>query len=167
VEVLDMEKNNDLNIKLSFPSEKELLITSIINAPRELTFSTMTNPKYITKWWGPKKVTTTIDQMEFKPKGMWRFIETDHSGNIYAFNGIYDEIIENEKIMYTYEFENMLGHILVETITLEDNKNKTKINDKVHFHNVLDRNYLLKYGFDKWTLESMEKLTNLVETLKN
>jgi len=69
------------------PGKQEIVITRIFDAPRELVFKVFTDPNLMPEWWGPKSLTTTVDKMEVRPGGVWRFVHRDADGNEYAFHG--------------------------------------------------------------------------------
>jgi uncharacterized protein YndB with AHSA1/START domain len=70
--------------------------------------------------------TTTVDEMDVRKGGKWRFIQHDKDGE-YAFNGEYREVVPNKKIVNTFEFEPMAGHISVENITFAKVNGKTEM----------------------------------------
>ena len=102
------------------PGKQELIITRIFDAPREFVFKTYTDPDLVPQWWGPKNLTTTVNKMDVRPGGVWRFVQRDAHGNEYAFNGVYHQILPPERLVYTFEFEGMPGHVLLETVTFEE-----------------------------------------------
>jgi len=67
------------------PGKQEIVITRVFDAPRELVFKTITDPSLVPQWWGPKRFTTTVDKMEVRPGGQWRFVQRDADGNEHAF----------------------------------------------------------------------------------
>ena len=73
----------------------------------------------IPQWWGPARFTTTIDKLDVRPGGSWRFVQRDAAGNEYAFHGVYHEVVSPERIVDTFEFEGMPGHVSLETTTLK------------------------------------------------
>ncbi|MEP7294372.1 MAG: SRPBCC domain-containing protein, partial [Chloroflexota bacterium] len=101
------------------PGKHEIIMTREFNAPRELVFKAFTDPALIPQWWGQDSATTIVDQMEVKPGGLWRYVQRDAQGSEYGFHGVYHAITSPEQIVYTFEFEGMPGHVLMETITLE------------------------------------------------
>jgi uncharacterized protein YndB with AHSA1/START domain len=151
----------------TFPSDREIVMTHIFDAPREVVFKVVTDPKLIPQWWGPKDFTTTVDKMEVRPGGIWRFEQLGPDGNIYAFNGAYREVILPKRVVDTFEFEGMPGHILVETVTFEEHDGKTKMIVTSLFQTVEDRDGMLKSGMEKGATESMERLENLLEKKTN
>ena len=56
------------------PTDREIVITRLINAPRELVFDAWTDPEQVGQWWGPSGFTNTTHKMEVKPGGVWRFV---------------------------------------------------------------------------------------------
>jgi len=134
----------------------------IFDAPRELVFKACTDPNLIPQWWGPKRFTTTVDKMDVKPGGVWRFIQRDSSGGEYAFNGVYREIVSPERLVYTFEFEGMPGHVMLETVTFEEHDGKTKLTDTSVFDTVEDRDGMLESGMEEGAAETMDRLAEIL-----
>ena len=128
-------------------------------------FKAHTDPNLIPKWWGPRKYTTTVDKLDLRVGGVWRFVQRDADGNEYAFNGVYREIVPPEKLSYTFEFEGMPGHVLIETLTFEEQGGKTKLTVTGSFQSVEDRDGMLHSGMEEGANESYERLAELLETL--
>ena len=144
------------------PGKQEIVITRICDAPRELVFKTFTGPNLIPQWWGPKNLTITVDKMDVRPGGIWRFVQRDANSNEYAFNGVYHEIVAPERLVYTFEFEGMPGHVLLETVTFEEHDGKMKLTDKSVFQTVEDRDGMLQSGMEEGAAESMDRFVELL-----
>ena len=147
------------------PGKKEIVISRVFDAPRERVFRTITDPHFIPLWWGPKRLTTTVDKMDVQPGGTWRFIQRDTEDNTYAFHGVYREIVPPERLVSTFEYEGMPGHELIETVTLEDQNGRTLITDTVLFKSVGDRENTLQSGMESGAIESMERFADLLSTV--
>ncbi len=145
------------------PGKQEILMTRVFNAPREMVFKAYTDPKHIAQWWGPKGVTITIDQMELRPGGIWRYVEHDAEGQEFAFHGVYHAIRGSEQLVYTFEFEGMPGHVLLETVTFDEQDGQTRMTDKMVFQSVEARDGMLGSGMETGATESMDRLAELVE----
>jgi len=152
--------------KFEFLSDREVVITRIFDAPRELVFKASTDPNLIPQWWGPKRFATTVEKMEVKPGGVWRFIQLDQDGNKYAFNGAYREIVPPEREVHTFEFEGMPGHVILETSTLEEFEGKTKLTVTDLFQSVEDRDGMFNSGMKEGSTESMDRLEKLLKKLQ-
>lgn len=83
-------------------SDREIVITRIIDAPRERVFEAMTDPKQVVKWWGPYGFSTTIHEMDVRPGGVWKQTMHGPDGKNYANKTIFNEIIKPERITYTH-----------------------------------------------------------------
>lgn len=153
-------------LTLTLPSDREILMTRDFDAPRELVFKAYTDPKSIPQWWGPRGYTTTVDKMDVRPGGVWRFVQRDQDGNEFAFNGVYREIVPPERLVYTFEFEGMRGHVMLETVTFEEHDGKTKLTDRALFDNVEDRDGMLKSGMERGAAETMDRFAELLKELQ-
>jgi len=104
--------------------------------------------------------------MDLKPGGVWRFVQRDAGGNEYAFSGEYREIVAPERLAYTFEFEGMPGHVLLETATFEERGGKTKLTATDLFDTAQDRDGMLQAGMEEGANESYDRLAELLADLK-
>lgn len=146
--------------------KQEVIITRVFDVPRNLVFRANTDRDLIPQWWGPKRFTTTIDKMDVKPGGQWRFVQRDAAGNEYAFHGVYHEVRSPERIVDTFEFEGMPGHVSLETCTLEEIGGKTKMTGRSVYQTVEDRDGMLKSGMEEGVFETMDRLAELLTKLQ-
>jgi uncharacterized protein YndB with AHSA1/START domain len=144
------------------PGKHAVVLTHVVDAPRELVFKTITDPSLIDEWWGPRELTTKVEKMDVRPGGMWRFVQKDPNGNEFAFWGLYHTVLPNEKLAYTFEFEGMPGHVMMETVTFEDLDGMTKVTDSPVFQTVEDRDMTLKSGMERGARESMARFDELI-----
>lgn len=154
-----------LNV-IAEPGKHEIIMTREFDAPRALVFKALTDPALIPQWWGPKSVTTSVDKMEVKPGGLWRYVQRDANGE-YGFHGVYHSVDSPERMIYTFEFEGMPGHVLLETVTLEEHNGKTKITDSSIFQSVADRDGMLQSGMEGGATESWDRLEEILKPLKS
>ena len=160
-----MEKSVKKLLTVTLPSDREILMTRTFDAPRDLVFKAMTDPKAIPRWWGPAVYSTTVDKMDVRPGGAWRFVQRGPDGNQFGFNGVYREVLPPERLVYTFEFEGMPGHVALETITFEQLPDgKTKLNDHMLFDNVEDRDGMLQSGMEGGATESMDRLAEYLRS---
>jgi uncharacterized protein YndB with AHSA1/START domain len=167
-ELLDkFAENLKKDIRIPETVKKEVIMTRVFDAPCELVYKAYTDPKLIPQWWGTKSFKTTVDQMEPRPGGVLRFVQRDTSGNEYAFNRVYREIVPHQRLVYTFVLESMPGHILLETVSFEEQGGKTKMTDYLVYqtsHPELAHPVaVLREG----TAESMERFERLLSELKN
>jgi uncharacterized protein YndB with AHSA1/START domain len=146
------------------PGKHDILITREFNAPRDRVFNALCDPKLIPQWWGPKDTTTVVDQMEVRKGGIWRYVQRDQRGNEYAFNGVYHEVTPY-RMVYTFEFEGMPGHVLMETVTLEEHDGKTRLIDLSVFQSVADRDGMIQAGMESGATDSWDRLDDLLKRM--
>jgi len=140
------------------PGTQEIVITRSFDAPRELVFKAFTDADAVRQWWGPDSSETTVDRLEARPGGRWRFVERERDGNEYAFHGVFHDLQAPERIVYTFEFEGMLGHVLLETVVLEEQDGRTLMTDTSVFQSVADRDGMLQSGMETGAAESYARL---------
>ena len=144
------------------PTDREIRIERVFNAPRDVVFAAMTNPDLVPEWYGPHGTETIVDQMDVRTGGYWRYICRNPDGSEFAFRGAYREITPPERIVQTFEFEPMAGHVSVETMTLEDLGDKTRIVVVSLFHTTEERDGMLASGMEKGMNETYERLDSVL-----
>lgn len=147
------------------PGKHDILITREFDAPRELVFKAFVDPALIPQWWGLSSTTTIVDKMEAKPGGVWRYIQRDANGSEWGFRGVYHDITAPERLVFTFEFEGMPGHVLLETVTLEEHNGKTLLKDLSVFQSVEDRDGMLQAGMEEGAADSWNRLTELLKQM--
>jgi uncharacterized protein YndB with AHSA1/START domain len=146
------------------PGSHEVVLTRTFDAPRELVFKALTDPTLVPQWWGPREYTTTVDRMEVKTGGVWRYIQSNDKGEEYGFHGVYHLIQSPERIIHTFEFEGMPGHVVLETLTLSEQDGKTTIHDSSIFQSVEDRDGMIQSGMEQGSEESWDRLEEILKS---
>jgi len=144
------------------PGKHNLVITRVFDAPRDLVFKTVTDSSLIPQWWGQSNLTTTVEKMEVKPGGVWRYVQRDPAGNEFAFNGVYHAVVPPELLIYTFEFEGMPNHVMLETVTFEEQDGKTRMIDTPVFQTVEDRDAALASGMEQGASESTDRFAEVL-----
>jgi len=150
---------------LAEPGKQEIVITSSFEAPCQVVFKVCSDPKLIPQWWGPAELTTTVEMMELKPGGRWRFVQRDPAGQVYAFHGVYHTVALSERLVYTFEYEGTPGHVILETLTFEEQDGLTRLIDQSVYQSVADRDGMLAEGMQSGATESMQRLAELLERI--
>ncbi len=158
-----MSTKNISTSTLTLPSEREIVMTRVFDAPRELVFKAYTDPKLIPQWWGLRSNTTTVDKMDVRPGGVWRFVQSSADGNQDGFRGEYREIIPPQRLVNTFEWEGMPGHIVVDTAIFEELPGqKTRLTVTSLFASVEDRDGMLASGMEDGANETWDRLAELL-----
>jgi uncharacterized protein YndB with AHSA1/START domain len=147
------------------PAEREIRIERVFDAPRERVFGVFTDPELIPEWWGPRDTATTVDVMDVRAGGSWRFAVTDADGNATGFRGTYREVTPHERIVQTFEWEGMPGHVSVETAEFEDLGERTRVVTTSIFHTAEERDGMLQSGMEGGMNETYQRLDELLVRL--
>jgi uncharacterized protein YndB with AHSA1/START domain len=144
------------------PDRQDIVITRTFDAPRDVVFEALTDPTVVAKWWGgPGEV--TVDQYEARHGGRWRLVSRDDDGNDWAFRGIYHDVTPSERVIYTFEFEGMPGHVALETVTLEEVDGKTKYVSTSVYQSIEDRDGMVQSGMETGAQAALDALAAIVE----
>lgn len=147
------------------PTDREIHVERVFNAPREGVFAAFTDPELIPEWWGPHGTTTSVDQMDVRAGGSWRFVVRDSDGSETGFRGTYREVTPPERIVQTFEWEGLPGHVSVESATFEDLGDRTRVTSVSTFHTTEERDGMLGSGMEVGMNETYARLDELLARL--
>jgi uncharacterized protein YndB with AHSA1/START domain len=167
---------------ITTPGEREIHIEREFDAPRDRVYAVYTDPALIPEWWGPRGTTAVVDRMDVRagggwgPRGTtaivdemdvraggsWRFRIDDSHGSETAFRGTYREVTPPERIVQTFEWEGMPGHVSVETATFEDLGDRTRVTTTSLFHTPEERDGMLAAGMERGLNETYSRLDELL-----
>jgi uncharacterized protein YndB with AHSA1/START domain len=131
--------------------QRELVLTRILNVPREKLFRAWTEPELVKPWFAPKPWTTSKAEMDVRPGGASLIVMRSPEGQEFPNHGIYLEVVKNAKLVFTDAFvrawEPSEKAFMVATITFEDHNGGTKYTARVHHWSVADREAHEQMGF--------------------
>jgi uncharacterized protein YndB with AHSA1/START domain len=146
-------------------ADLEIRMARTFDAPLALVFRVYTDPALLPQWWGPRRLTTTVETMELRPGGQWRFVQHDAQGNEYAFHGVFQEITPPTRLVYTFEFEGIgPGHALTETVLFEEHNGKTIVTAIDRFQSADDMHGMVDSGMEAGAQESFDRMEELLRS---
>jgi uncharacterized protein YndB with AHSA1/START domain len=154
------------DLTITVLSDTEIQLTREFDAPRDLVFKAMTDPQLLSRWWGPRKYVTIVDKMDVRPGGTWRMRNQAADGGEHAFRGEFREVTPPERLVWTFEYEPLAGHISVETMTLTERDGRTLLTVRDQFASKADRDGMLESGMESGARESYERLDEVLAELK-
>ena len=150
--------------RITTPSEREVRIERIFDAPRERVWRAFTDPQLVAQWWG-RGNKLVIERMELKRGGHWRYVEHSDHG-VHGFEGRYREVTPPERLVCTFEWDGMPGHVAIETATLEDlGDGRTRLVTVSLFHTKEERDGMLQSGMESGVNESYAALDRLLASM--
>jgi len=146
-------------------SDREIINTRLLNAPRALVFKVWTNPDDIGKWWGPNGFTTTTHEMRVEPGGCWRYIMHGPDGTDYDNRVDYLEVVAPERIVYLHgERENDPNQFHV-TVTFDEHENKTKLTMRMVLKSPEELERVKAFGAVEGGIQTINRLEALLAEL--
>src|SRR4051812_14863890 len=146
------------------PGTLELFIIREFEAPRELVFRAHTEADLYEKWVGPDDLTMTVEKMEAVNGGSYRFVH-ERGGHVYAFHGVYHEVLSPERIIGTFEFDGLpeKGHVIMGTTKFEDlDGGRSRLVHQSVFQSVADRDGMIASGMERGVTQGYNKLDSLL-----
>jgi len=148
--------------KVTTPTDREIRIERIFNASRERVWRAFTDAKQVAQWWG-RGHKLVIERMEVERGGHWRFVEHTSEGP-QGFEGRFREVTPPERLVQTFEWDGMPGHVLVQTVTFEDlGDGRTRVVTLVLAHTTQERDGMLRSGMEQGLNQSYAALDGLLQ----
>jgi uncharacterized protein YndB with AHSA1/START domain len=148
------------------PSEREIVMTRVLDAPRDLVFEAHSSCEHLSHWWGPRRLEISSCELDFPPGSAWRIVHRDAEGGEYRFHGEFREIVRPERIVWTFEFEGAPGGVSIQTVSFEEHDGKTTGHERGGFDSVEERDGMLESGVASGAAESMDRLDDYLELLR-
>ncbi len=153
-------------LTVTTPSDREIVMTRVFDAPRDLVFEAHSSAEHMSHWWGPRKYEVVSAEVDFRPGGKWRVVHRGPDGEEYGFHGEYREIVPPERITWTFVFEGAPGEPAVETLTLEEHDGKTTLTSTSISPSKEQRDAMLESGMVSGAEETFDRLEEYLEILR-
>jgi uncharacterized protein YndB with AHSA1/START domain len=142
-------------------------MTRTFNAPRELVFRAHMEPELVAQWWGWRSHTTTVEQLDARPGGKWRFVTRANDGSsAMACFGEFREVVAPERFTWTFGFDGLEGEPGVETYVFTEHEGKTTLAVTSYFNTKEERDGLIGSGMESGANESADRLEELLAKLQ-
>ena len=158
---------NSDTFQATTPSDREIRLTRLFDAPRHLVFEAMTKPEHVRRWWGclDDRYSVTVCEIDLRPGGAWRFVGRGPQGE-FAFHGVYREIAAPERVVFTEVFEPFPDIESVVTSVLTEEGGKTRLTATALYPSVEVRDSVIKTGMARGAGISYDRLEDLVRELQ-
>jgi uncharacterized protein YndB with AHSA1/START domain len=149
------------------PSDTEIQLTRLFNAPRKLVFDAMTKPEHVRQWWGQlgDGYSVPVCEIDLRVGGTWRFVNRHPHGEA-AFHGEYLEVDRPNRLVFTEIFEDYPDGISWVTTTYTDEGGKTRMTAVVRYESKEVRDMVIATGMSKGAGISYDRLEDLLSRLQ-
>ena len=164
--VIGSAANSD-TFQVTTPSEQEIRMTRLFDAPRQLVFEAMTQPRHIKHWWGRlgEGYSVPVCEMDLRPGGRWRFVNRHPKGEA-AFHGEIRELTPPDRMVFTEIFEDFPDAVSVVTSEMSDEGAKTRLIVTVRYPSKEVRDIVIASGMSTGAGISYDRLEDLVAELQ-
>ena len=145
-------------LKVTTPSDRELVMTRVFNAPRHLVFDALTRPELLKRWCMPSGWSLVICEVDLRVGGAWRFVHRRPDGREVGQHGVYREIVPPVRLVNTEAWEDWNPGELLVTAVLAEQGGKTTLTSTTLFPSREVRDKLLESGMTSGASETYERL---------
>jgi uncharacterized protein YndB with AHSA1/START domain len=164
--VVSSAANKD-SFKVTLPSDQEIQLTRLFDAPRHIVFEAMTKPEHVRRWWGclGEGYSVPVCEIDLRAGGAWRFLNRHPKGEA-AFHGEYREITPPHRLVYTEIFEEYPDTVSVVTADFTEEGGKTRMTVTVRYPSLMVRDIVKNTGMEHGAGISYDRLEDLVAELQ-
>jgi uncharacterized protein YndB with AHSA1/START domain len=155
-------------LTLTTPSDREVLITRVFDAPRALVYECHTKPELVRRWLlGPPGWSMPVCEIDFRVGGKYAYRwRNDESGHEFGLAGVYREIVAPERIVHTELFDGAeMGGELLETTVFTEKAGRTTLTSTILLGSREARDEMLKSGMEGGLGQSYDRLQDLMSSL--
>ncbi len=152
---------NTGTLKVTLPSEREIVMTRVFNAPRQMIYDAWTKPELLKRWFGPRGWSLVVCEIDLRVGGKWRFVLRGPDGNEMGMGGVYRELAPPERDVHTEKFDDYPGESLV-TGVLTESAGKTTMTATILYPSQEVRDAVIKSGMEHGAAESYDRLAEML-----
>jgi uncharacterized protein YndB with AHSA1/START domain len=158
---------NSDTFEVTTPSDREIRLTRLFDAPRHLVFEAMSKPEHIKRWWGRlgDGYSVPVCEVDLRPGGAWRFVNRHPNGEA-AFHGVYREITPPERVVFTEIFEQFPDSESVVTAVFTEENGKTRLTATVLYPSLEVRDAVINSGMATGAAISYDRLEEVARELQ-
>ena len=158
---------NSETFKVSTPSDLEIELTRLFDAPRALVFEAMTRPEHIREWWGRlgDGYSVPVCEVDLRVGGKWRFVNRTPKGEDVEFYGVYREIAAPERLVFTEIFAPFPDAESVVSATYTEEGGRTRIRARCLYPSKEVRDMVLGSGMEGGAAKSYDRLEEVARRL--
>ena len=158
---------NSSSFKVTTPSDREITLTRLFDAPRPLVWEAMSKPEHVKRWWGAldDKHSMPVCEIDFRVGGAWHFVGQGPKGE-YGFHGEYREIVPPERVVFTEIYDPFPDDGSLVTSVLTEEGDKTRLTVTARYRTKDVRDFVIGTGMEKGAAISYDRLEDLVIELQ-
>jgi uncharacterized protein YndB with AHSA1/START domain len=156
---------NTATLGIATRGDREVVLTRVFNAPRNLVFDALTKPELLKRWYGPSGWSLVVCEIDLRVGGVWRFVVRRPDGKSIGQYGIYREIVLPERLVNTERWEDWDPGETLATTILTEQAGQTTLSCTLLFPSQQVRDTVLKSGLEHGATEGYAKLAQLLASI--
>ncbi|MGD9845212.1 MAG: SRPBCC family protein [Variibacter sp.] len=156
---------NTGTLKVTTPSDQEVMLTRVFDAPRQMVFDAFTKPELLKRWFGPRGWSLSQCEVDLKVGGKWRFVLRSPEGQEMGMSGVWRELQPYDRMVHTESFDDFPGESQVTTV-LTEKDGKTTLQATVLYASKKVRDAVIASGMEHGAAESYDKLDAMFATAR-
>src|SRR5262249_23429462 len=152
---------NTGTLRVTTPTDREIVLTRVFDAPRRLVWDAFTKPELLKRWFGPRGFSLAVCEVDLRVGGGFRFVLRAPDGSNFGMRGTYREIVPPERSVHMESFDDYPGKSQVTAIFVEQG-GKTTMTATVEYASKDVRDAVIKSGMEHGAAESYDKLAELL-----
>jgi uncharacterized protein YndB with AHSA1/START domain len=154
--------NNIGPVTITTPSDRQIVVTRLFDAPRALVFEAWTKAEHVAHWWDPSGVPLAVCEIDLRPNGVFRWVNrSPDGGEGHTFTGNYREIVPPERLTFTPPS----SPEQVSTLVFTEEGKKTRLTITIECATKEERDAMLRMGVDAGTAQTLANLAAYLPTI--
>jgi uncharacterized protein YndB with AHSA1/START domain len=152
---------NTGTLKVTTPSDREIRMVRVFDAPRSMVFDAFTKCELLERWFGPHGFSLSVCEGQFQPGGGWRFVVRGPDGSEMVMRGKIREMSRPERLVHVESFDDYPGEALV-TTTFAEERGKTTVTINLVYESKDVRDAVVRSGMEHGAAESYDRLAEFL-----
>ena len=150
---------NSASFKVTTPTDRQIVMTRLFDAPRDLVFEAMTRPEHVKRWWGilDQRYSVPVCEIDLRPGGKWRFVGHGPMGDV-SFYGTYREIAPPDRLVFTEIYEPFPDAESVVSASFTEEDGKTRMTVTCEYSSPAVRDMVVNSGMERGAAISYDRL---------
>jgi uncharacterized protein YndB with AHSA1/START domain len=153
-------------LKVTTPTDREIVLTRVFDAPRQMVYDAFTKPELLKRWFGPRGWSLIVCETDFRVGGSWRFVLRGPDGQEMGMRGVYREIVPPERTVHTESFDDFPGESIVTAVWVEEG-GRTTMTATILYASQEVRDAVINSGMEHGAAESYDKLAEVLASISN
>ena len=155
---------NTGTLKVTTPTDREIVLTRVFDAPAHLVYKAFTDPELLKRWFGPHGWSLTLCEVDLRVGGEWRYVLKGPDGTTMGMGGVYQEIVPGQRTVHTESFDDYPGDSVITTV-LTEHDGKTTLTATARYESKEVRDAVVESGMEHGAAETYDRLAELLPTL--